>query len=127
MLFEHQGDCPYCGQIILVACTIEDPDEDLIRELVEEKCDCEDARLSRGLKDTEARLQKIIDADSTYRGSDYGFPQETIEGIRGICRMILREQINKVTLTEKSGDVLRLIKDGNVVKFKRSTKLQMEL
>ena len=79
------------------------------------------------MRNSETRLQSLLGEGSIEKGFEYAIPQDTIEGIRQICKMILREEIDKVTLTEKNGDAIRLIRDGNAVKVKRSTKLQMEL
>lgn len=127
MIFEHQGICPHCGQVTFVTSSIANPDDALLMELAEENCDCSAARLARGMKNTETRIQGMIGASSTDRGFDYSFPTETIEDVRAICKMILREEVDKVTFTEKNGDTIRLVRDGNAVKVKRSTKLQMEL
>lgn len=127
MLIEYQAICPHCGQMIFVATSIKDPNEEMLAELAEEQCNCPDARLARGMRNCETRLRSLLGEDSIEKGFEHAISQDTIEGIRQICKMILKEEIDKVSFAERNGDTIRLIRDGNSVKVKRSTKLQMEL
>ena len=127
MIIEHLATCPHCNQEMFVVCGEAEPGEELLRELAADVCKCPGAVQERGMRSTENRIQAIMGDGATKRGFDYAFPEETLESLRGICGGILRQEYDKVTLTEKGGDVVRLIRDGNAVKVRRSTKRQMEL
>ena len=50
-----------------------------------------------------------------------------IKAVRDICMMILCRQINTVTLYVPGGDVLKLVRNGNAVKIRRTCKKQLEM
>ena len=127
MVAEHLAICPHCGQEIFVVSGILEPDEELLSEMAEEMCRCKGATNARSKRDTEKRIQSILGEGAMKRGFNYSLPEETIEGIRRICEEIISDNFDKVTLTDRGGDVIKLVRDGNAVKIKRSTKRQLEM
>lgn len=128
MLFEHQGECPFCHAQLILTSTIAKPSAEELSEEAAEFCTCEGAKLDRGMKATEKKLNTVIGGDSIGRGFNYAVSDETFAAVRGICEMILLDLIvGAVTLNIPGGDKLRLIKDKNCVKIRRDTKRQLEI
>ena len=126
-VFEHQATCPYCGQAMFVTLTVPNPTEEELTAEAAEKCSCPGATQERGMKATEKAIQRVLGEDSVKIGFDYALDETSIVVIRTICGHILADQIDSVTLREPQGDVVRLIKNGNAVKIRRSCKKQAEM
>lgn len=128
MLYEHQGECPFCHAQIMLTSANAQPTEEELSENAAEFCTCEGAKLDRDMKATEKKLDTVIGGDSIGRGFNYAVSDETFAAVRGICEMILLDLIiGAVTLNIPGGDKLRLIKDKNCVKIRRDTKRQLEI
>lgn len=83
--------------------------------------------MHRGMRETEQSIETLLGEDSVNLGFDYALSETGIEAIRGICKNILLGQIDNVTLKDKYGDVIKLVKNGNSVKIRRSCKKQVEM
>lgn len=128
MVYEHQGECPFCGAQLFLTLTKAQPTVEELSEEAAEICTCKEAKLDRGMKAVEKKLRTVIGEDSIGRGFNYSVPDEVFAAIRGICEMILLDLIiGAVTLNIPGGDKLRLIKDKNAVKIRRDTKRQLEM
>lgn len=106
---------------------IVEPDDDLLCEMAEEICNCKAATAERAKKNIETRIQSILGDGAIKRGFHYKLDDETIECIRTICTGIVQQNFDKVTLYDRYGDVIKLVRDGNAVKVRRISKCQMEL
>lgn len=126
MTFEHQAACPFCGQMIFVSTANAQETQEKLQLEAMEKCDCAEAIMRRGMTATEAAIQGVLGEGGCER-FDNIIPEGTIEAIRTICKSILNEQINAVTLTAPTGDVIKLVKNGHSVKIRRTAKQQMEM
>lgn len=127
MVTEYLAYCRHCGQEMMVLSGVQDPDDELLADMAEEMCDCRGATSARSRKDTESRIQSILGDGAIKRGFNYALPEEVIEYVLMICDGIELQHFDKVTFTEKNGDVIKLVRDGEAVKVRRSTKRQMEL
>ena len=128
MIYEHQAECPYCGQQIIVTSTKPVLEKEELFEEAIENCTCEEARLDRDMRATEASIQGTIGEGCMDRGMPYVASEQTQASIRKICEMILLDEIGgDVKLVIPGGDSLRMKKNGNAVKIKRSTSRQLEI
>lgn len=102
--------------------------EEEISEEAAEWCTCDGARLRRGMRATEDALQKTLCDESIKSGFDYAVNDDTLNDVREVCRMLILDRITgTVTLFIPGGDNIRLVKNGNAVKIRRTSKRQMEL
>ena len=56
MIFEHQGECPFCHAQLLLTSANAQPTKEELSEDAAEFCTCDGARLNRGMKATEKKL-----------------------------------------------------------------------
>ena len=126
MIFEHQAVCPFCGQMVFVSTAREQEPPERLSQEAAEKCDCTEAILHRGMIATEAALQGVLGEGGRGR-FDSIIAEDTIEAIRSICKSILREKIDTVTMVVPAGDTIKLVKNGGAVKIRRTAKRQMEM
>lgn len=126
-VYEHQATCPYCGQMMFVTLTTPSPTEEELTAEALEKCGCPGASKERGMRATEKAIQRVLGEESVNIGFDYAMDEVTLTVIRIVCGHILADQIDNVTLREPHGDVIRLVKNGNAVKIRRSCKKQAEM
>lgn len=73
MKFERQAECPFCGQIILVTCDREDDAGEILSNKAVMKCDCRQAELHRGIKNTEAAIAGVLGEGGAKALRRYGF------------------------------------------------------
>lgn len=126
MKFEIQTACPYCGQMMFVNTYKAEITPEELSELAAEKCDCDEAVVVQGMKATEDAIVGVLaEGASDWFGQE--IPQQVIDVVRNICMEILRRRINTVTLTVPGGDVLKLVRNGNAVKIRRTCKKQLEM
>lgn len=126
MIFEHQAVCPFCGQMVFVSTAQEQESPESLSQEAAEKCDCTEAILHRNMTATEAALQGVLGEGGRGR-FDSIIAEDTIEAIRSICKSILREKIDTVTMVVPTGDTIKLVKNGGTVKVRRTAKRQMEM
>ena len=126
-VFEHQAMCPLCGQIMIISTTTPNPSQKELGAEAAAVCACPAATVARGMKATEKAIQRVLGEESVKIGFDYGLEAGTIDAVRAVCKMILLDNIDGVVLREPQGDVIRLIKNGNAVKIRRSSKKQVEM
>lgn len=126
MLFEHQAACPYCGQMRIISTAQENETPEALSKLAAAKCDCPEAEFQRGVRNTEIAISEVL-GEGGLRRFDSVIPDDTISVIRTISRSILREEIGCVTLTVPCGDVIKLVRNGNAVKIRRTSKRQIEM
>lgn len=80
------------------------------------------------MKATEASIQGTLGEESMNCGMRYVAPENTIATVRMICQALLTDAIGgAVKLVIPGGDALRMVKNGNAVKIRRSTSKQVEL
>lgn len=128
MIFEHYGECPFCKQQVLITSTKPQLTDTELAEEAIEMCSCDDARLDRGMKATETSIQGTLGEESMNCGMRYVAPENTIATVRMICQALLTDAIRgAVKLVIPGGDALRMVKNGNAVKIRRSTSKQVEL
>ena len=68
MLYEHQGECPFCHAQIMLTSANAQPTEEELSEDAAEFCTCDGAKLGRGMKATEKKLGTAI--GGTASGAD---------------------------------------------------------
>lgn len=126
MIFEKQATCPFCGQELFVVTTSAKVSDEELVQLASEQCQCDAAIMNRGMTSTEEAIQGVLGEESMNR-FEHALPEKTINTIRMICKDILDRRINTVTLKEPNGDVIKLVRNGNAVKIRRTAKRQMEM
>ena len=126
MLVEKRGACSFCGRQKFINVDPDVPDEE-INTLVTQTCDCPSAVSARGMKLTEDAIKALLGEESVKKGFDYEVDEDTVIQIREICRAILRNMMDKVTLVEPNGDTIKLVKNGNAVKIQRTCKKQIAI
>lgn len=128
MIFEHQGECPFCHAQMFIQSTKADMTAAELSEEAADLCTCPEARLHRGVIATEHAIQKTLGEQSLEAGFSYAAGEETTEAVRGICQLMLLDYIlGGVTFGIPGGDTLRLVKNGNAIKIRRSSKRQLEI
>ena len=126
MMTEKQAVCPYCGKQRFVNVPVETTEEELTK-LAADACDCEQASVTRGLVQTNRAIEMLLGEESKTKGFDYEVAEATSFDIREICIGILHGNLNRVTLVEPNGDVIKLAKNGNAVKIQRTSKRQLTI
>lgn len=128
MIFEHQGECPFCHAQMFIQSTKADITAAELSEEAADLCTCPEARLNRGMKATENGIAKALGEESINAGFAYAANEGTTEAVRGICQLMLLDYIlGGVTFGIPGGDTLRLVKNGNAIKIRRSSKRQLEI
>ena len=128
MIFEHQGECPFCHAQIFLTMTNPTPTTTEVAEEAAAVCTCPEARLNRGMKATENSITKVLGEESMNAGFTYAATEETTDSVRAICQLMLMDFIlGGVTFGIPGGDTLRLVKNGNAIKIRRSSKRQLEI
>ena len=128
MNFEHQGECPFCHAQIILTMTNPRPTTAELSEEAAAVCTCPGAKLDRGMKATENGIAKVLGEESMKAGFAYAANEETTEAVRNVCQMMLLDFIlGGVTFGIPGGDTLRLVKNGNAIKIRRSSKRQLEI
>lgn len=127
MLLEREAACPHCGQMVFVLTSNPNTPEAVLTEMAEDKCSCPEAVMARGMRETEQSIEKLLGEDAMNLGFDYVLGEDRIEAVREVCRHILLGRINNVTLKDQFGDIIKLVKNGNSVKIRRSCKKQVEM
>lgn len=126
MKVEKRGACQYCGKQKFINVDPEVTDEQ-ITALVTQTCDCDAAVAARGMKITEDAIKSLLGTESMKRGFDYEVDSDTIVQIKAICVNILNGLMDKVTLVEPNGDIIKLVKNGHAVKIQRTCKKQVAM
>lgn len=126
MLIERQAVCKFCGKqkFLNVASEVS---ENEVNEMATQTCDCEEAKLARGMKMTEEAIEALLGKESAKKGFDYEVDEDTIIEIKSICSCILDGLMYKVTLVEPNGDTIKLVRNGNAVKIQRTCKRQVAI
>ena len=126
MLIEKPAVCAYCGSQRFVNVKPDVPEEEL-NLLATQTCDCDGAIAARGMKITEDAVSSLLGVQSLKRGFDHEVDSDTVYRIVELCRHILDGLMDKITLTEPKGDVIKLVKNGNAVKVQRTSKKQIAM
>lgn len=128
MIFEHQGECPFCHAQLILTMTTPDPSSEEITEEAAEVCTCTGAREWRGMRYTEKAITNVLGEESGNNGFDYIVPTDVLEPIREICRAMINDRIiGGVTFKIPGGDAVRMVKNGGAVKIRRTAKKQIEM
>lgn len=126
MLIEKPAVCAYCGAQKFVNVEPNVPDDEL-NLMATQTCDCDGAIAARGMKITNDAIVSLLGADSLKRGFDHEVDSDTVSCIRELCLRVLDGLMDKITLTEPKGDVIKLVKNGNAVKVQRTSKKQIAM
>lgn len=126
MLVEKQAVCPYCGKQRFVNVESSVPEAELAA-MAGERCDCERARLARGMKQMDNAIDALLGPQSTDKGFDYEMDEETVREVRRLCQAILGGLMDKVSLVEPNGDTIKLVRNGGAVKVERICKKQVAM
>ena len=124
MKVEKLATCQYCGTQKFLSVDPSITEEEL-NTMATQTCDCTGAIAARGMKITENAINSLFGADSLKRGFDHEVDTDTVYRIKELCRHILDGLMDKVTLTEPEGDVIKLVKNGYSVKIQRTSKRQI--
>lgn len=128
MVYEHQAECPFCHAQLFLTMTNPKPSDAELTEEAIAFCTCPEARLNRGMKATEHSITKVLGEESMNAGFTYAASEETTDAVRNVCQMMLMDFIlGGVTFGIPGDDTLRLVKNGNVIKIRRSSKRQLEI
>lgn len=93
MIFEHQGECPFCHAQIFLTTTNPHPTTAELSEEAAAVCTCPGAKLDRGMKATENSIDKVLGEESMKAGFAYAANEETTEAVRNVCQMMLLDFI----------------------------------
>lgn len=93
MIYEHQAECPFCRAQLFLSLTNENPAQAELSEGAAQMCTCPEARLDRGAKATENAIQKTLSEESLKAGFAYAANEETTDGVRAICQLMLQDFI----------------------------------
>lgn len=93
MIFEHQGECPFCHAQMFIQSTKADMTELELSDEAADKCTCPEARLNRGMKATENSITKVLGEESLNAGFAYAANEDTTDSVRGICQLMLQDFI----------------------------------
>lgn len=126
MLIEKPAVCSFCGAQKFVNVESDVSDEEL-NVLATQTCDCDGAIAARGMKLTNDAITSLLGVESLKRGFDHDVDHDTVYYIRELCLRILDGLMDKITLTEPKGDVIKLVKNGNAVKVQRTSKKQIAM
>lgn len=93
MFFDHQAECPFCHAQMLIQSIKSDMTAEELAKEASGFCTCDGARLYRGMKIAENKLDITLGEGCLDRGFNYIAPEGTIEAVRSICKMIILDKI----------------------------------
>lgn len=93
MVFTHQAECPFCGAQLLITSVTEHLSKEELYEEAAAVCTCKEAKIDRGMKETEKKLQIALGEKSLGRGFNYAVSEDIMNAVRSICEMILLDLI----------------------------------
>ena len=126
MKVERQGACIYCGKQRIVEAELTE-NQAALDAAATDRCDCPEAALKRGMSKTQEAIKAILGEDAKAKGFDYELDDDALRVVEMICAEILRGNLDRVSLAEPNGDVVKLARNGGAVCVSRVHKRQVTM